>query len=289
LLPALIEPRSCDFTAFQISRDGVTMTGMKRSRREISVLCICGVDPLGYSGIAMDLRALAQCGATASLAITALTSQTRDAVLAIGTRPAAHVVRDIGDVIRNRRPAAIKIGMLGSGKIASAVAAALREAHEDSIPIVLDPVLNASSGGRLSSRDLVRSMRNHLLPICSVITPNVPEAEALLGTRIRTLGEMAAAAHSLAGYCGGGVYLKGGHLAALRVADILVSKNNTWILGGRTLRASRGTRLDPRGTGCALSSALAAQLARGKSLPVAAAAARRVVVEWIRNEGSMRK
>lgn len=269
---------------FQIYPERVILPPVKLAHIPRSILCISGVDPMGFSGIAMDLRVLASHGVHASIAVTALTSQTQDAVLSIGARVPADVVRDIKNVFRHRRPDAIKIGMLGSEPIASSVARVLRRARGKSIPVVMDPVLAASSGGRLALRGLLRALTNDLLPLCTVITPNVPEAEALLGSRIRTVEEMTAAARALSNRYGTSIYLKGGHLAGVRVVDILVDGGTTRFLGGRTIRNRAGKRLDPRGTGCALASALAANLAQGMSIPQAAISARRTVVALIRNE-----
>lgn len=253
-----------------------------------SVLCICGVDPLGFSGLATDLNILARHGVPTSIAITALTLQTGSSVLKTGVRSPTEVARDIRTILAHRPPAAIKIGMLGSGPVASAVAKTLRNAA-GKVPIVLDPVLNASSGGYLSSRNLLEAIHTRLLPIATVITPNIPEAEVLIGGRIRSVRDMTEAALALVKMGAASVYLKGGHLLRAPITDVFATPERIQLLGGEEFLDMKGRRIDLRGTGCALSSALAAQLALGFTLSKAAIRARRLIADLIREERLRRR
>jgi hydroxymethylpyrimidine kinase/phosphomethylpyrimidine kinase len=237
----------------------------------------------------MDLRILAQSRIAASLAVTALTSQTRRTVNAIGARPPAEIARDIANVLQHRPPDAIKIGMLGSGAIATTIARVLRRELPASIPVVLDPVLRASSGGHLASHNLLARLVKDLLPLCAVITPNIPEAEALFGHRIRNLSDMARAAREIHLLTGGSVLVKGGHFRSPKVVDVLWHPGGITVWSEDRICDAKGRNVDIRGTGCALSSALAAELARGRSVLGATKAARRIVARMIREKGSRRR
>ncbi len=225
-----------------------------------SALTIAGSDSSGGAGIATDLRTFAAFNVHGLAAITAVTAQTARRVLAVHRLPAAQVKQQIEAAFAEFRVDAIKIGMLGSAPIARATARALREMAARNI--VLDPVLASSSGTALLSTAGLRVLRKELVPMAALLTPNLPEAEILLGHRIK---DPARAAQDLRALGAGAVLLKGGHGRGREVRDILADANG--------VVEYRHPRLPvrARGTGCALASAVAAGLACGHDLRCAVA------------------
>lgn len=227
-----------------------------------TVLTIAGSDSSSGAGIAVDLKTFAAFGVHGLAAITAVTTQTTQRVRAIHRVPAAHVEAQIRAAFADFRIVAAKIGMLASAPIVSAVARALR----DTAPghIVLDPVLASSSSTSLLSATGLRALREELLPMATLLTPNLPEAEILLGRRIV---DSAQAAHDLRALGARAVLLKGGHGRGREVCDVLADARGIveWRHPRLAMRA--------RGTGCALASAIAAGLARGRKLRAAVAGA----------------
>lgn len=239
---------------------------MPPSARIRSVLTISGSDSSGGAGIAADLKTFAAFGVHGLTAITAVTAQSTRRVLAIHRIPAAHVEAQIRAAIADFRVGAIKIGMLGSAPIARMIARALRDAA--SCHVVLDPVLASSSGTSLLSQAALRVLRQELLPMATLLTPNLPEAEILLGQRII---DPAQAARELRALGARAVLIKGGHGRVRDVCDVLCDAHG--------IVESRHPRLpiQARGTGCTLASAVAAGLARGRSLRAAIADAQAFV------------
>ena len=229
----------------------------RRSNPPIA-LTIAGSDSGGGAGIQADLRTFAAHGVHGVCAITAVTAQNTRAVTAIQPLPERIVRAQLDAVFSDFRVRAIKIGMLATAGIVRSVAAEL-DRHPN-IPLVLDPVLVATTGARLARGDLVQPLRRHLLARADVLTPNIPETEALLGRNVRNRTEMLAAAIDLAGLGARAVLLKGGHLAGRRVFDLLLSPDGAhWFEHARIPGAAHGT-------GCTLASAIAANLALGDSL-----------------------
>lgn len=240
-----------------------------------NVLSIAGSDPSGGAGIQADLKAISANGAYAMAAITALTAQNTQGVSAVELVSPAFVKAQIATVFADVRVDAVKIGMIATADIAFAVAEALAD-HSD-IPIVLDPVMVAKGGAPLLAEDAMEALRTALLPLATLITPNLPEAARLLGTNEATdRAAMAAQAAALGDLGPRAVLVKGGHLDQPQSPDVLVTDGApVWLDAPRTV--TRNTH----GTGCTLSAALAAHLARGASLQAAARAAKDYVAAAI--------
>ncbi|WP_425040691.1 bifunctional hydroxymethylpyrimidine kinase/phosphomethylpyrimidine kinase [Primorskyibacter sp. S187A] len=239
-----------------------------------NVLSIAGSDPSGGAGIQADLKAMSANGAYAMAAITALTAQNTQGVSGIHLVPPEFVQAQIKAIFEDIRVDAVKIGMIANAEIAAAVAEALQGCDA---PIVLDPVMIAKGGAPLLQPDAVGTLRTRLLPLAFVLTPNLPEAAHLLDRPIaQTREEMAQQARALIALGPSAIVMKGGHLDGADSPDCLVTSDNvTWFEGART--ATRNTH----GTGCTLSAALAAQIARKQSLPKAVAAAKAYVSDAI--------
>jgi hydroxymethylpyrimidine/phosphomethylpyrimidine kinase len=241
------------------------------------VLIVAGSDSGGGAGIQGDIKTVTALGSFASTAITALTAQNTRGVFGVMPVEPAFVARQIEVVMNDLGADCIKTGMLFSAAIIDAVVRAL-EKHAKGIPLVVDPVMIATSGASLLESDARTLLELRLLPIASVITPNAPEAEALTGIPVRDVSDMGRAADVLLTKGASAVLLKGGHLPGDRVYDLLRTADGTerWYDGPRI--ASRSTH----GTGCALASGLAAGLARGLRLEDAVERARTYVAEAIR-------
>lgn len=240
-----------------------------------NVLSIAGSDPSGGAGIQADIKAISANGCFAMAALTALTAQNTQGVTGIHLIPPAFVQNQIAAVFADIRVDALKVGMIATAEIASALADAL--ADKGSAPVVLDPVMIAKGGAALLQPDAVEVLRQRLLPLAAVITPNLPEAAHLLGTTpATTREEMAAQGRALCSLGPKAVLMKGGHLDIPDSPDCLVTAAGiTWFEGDRT------RTVNTHGTGCTLSSALAAHLARGRPLPEAVAAAKTYVARAI--------
>ena len=235
-----------------------------------NVLSIAGSDPSGGAGIQADVKSISANGAFAMAALTALTAQNTTGVSGIHLVPADFVLSQIRDVFLDVRVDAVKIGMIATAEIARAVAEAL---EGKTAPIVLDPVMIAKGGAPLLQPDAVVVVRDRLLPLAHVLTPNLPEAAHLLGASIAaSRAEMEAQGRALIDRGPRAVLMKGGHLDGADSPDCLVTpKATTWIDTPRVLTGNT------HGTGCTLSSALAAQLARGRDLVEATQAAKAFV------------
>lgn len=237
-----------------------------------NVLSIAGSDPSGGAGIQADLKAFSARGVYGMAAMTALTAQNTQGVSGVHPVPADFVARQVHAVFADIRVDAVKIGMIANGEIAQAVADVL--AVHKGIPVVLDPVMIAKGGASLLDSAAVSVLIHHLLPLASLITPNLPEAAALLGeNEAQDRATMQAQAEKLLTLGAKAVLLKGGHLPGDDSPDVLVSGSETLWFEGRRINTA-----NTHGTGCSLSSALAAELAKGLSLQDAVAAAR----TWLR-------
>lgn len=251
-----------------------------------TVLTIAGSDSSGGAGIQADLRTFAALGIHGATAITAITAQNASGVSAIAPLAADLVTAQIEAVAAGLAVRATKIGMLANAAIAEAVAAAI-EALELPL-VVLDPVLASSSGSRLLDADGVQTLLTELLPRAMVITPNVPEAEALSGRPIRSMDDAREAAKRLHAMGAEQVIITGGHApeewGPRTVVDLLFD--------GRRFHELRVPRVEAdnvRGTGCAFASAVAAHLALGRTLLDAAARAQRYVAGVIEGSRTTRR
>jgi hydroxymethylpyrimidine/phosphomethylpyrimidine kinase len=224
--------------------------------RPRAVLTIAGSDSGGGAGIQADLKTIAAHGLHGVCAITAITAQHTRGVTAVLVIPSRMIEAQVEAVRADFRLAAVKIGMLGNARTVNAVARALRPLGD--VPLVLDPVMVATSGARLLEAAAVRALRERLFPLAAVVTPNVPEAELLLGMRIRDAKAQRRAAGLLQAAGAAAVLLKGGHLPGARICDLYVDANGTVAI--RHARLAR----NGHGTGCTLAAALACRLARGE-------------------------
>jgi hydroxymethylpyrimidine/phosphomethylpyrimidine kinase len=219
-------------------------------------LTIAGSDSGGGAGIQADLKTFEAFAVFGTTAITAVTAQNTRGVFAVAVLEPSMIRAQIRAVYEDLAPRAAKTGMLANAAGVGAVAGALRETGL--APVVVDPVMVATSGDRLLDEDAVETLRERLLPLAAILTPNVPEAELLLGRTLSSVEALREAAPALAELGPAAVLLKGGHLPGPEIVDV------AW--DGRELREFRAPRIDTRhthGTGCTLSAAIAAGLARG--------------------------
>ena len=241
-----------------------------------NILSIAGSDPSGGAGIQADLKTFAACGAYGMAALTALTAQNTQGVSDVHLVPPAFVAAQIAEVLRDVRVDAVKIGMIASAETTLSVADALSPRR--GVPVVLDPVMVAKGGASLLARDAVAALTHRLLPLAAVLTPNLPEAAALLGeAEAGDRAGMADQARRLLELGPKAVLLKGGHLPGAQSPDVLATPEGvSWFEGVRIV--TRNTH----GTGCTLSSAIAAELGKGRPLADAVAAAKRFVAGAVR-------
>ncbi|WP_299827483.1 bifunctional hydroxymethylpyrimidine kinase/phosphomethylpyrimidine kinase [uncultured Roseobacter sp.] len=237
----------------------------------VNVLSIAGSDPSGGAGIQADIKAISANGAFAMAAVTALTAQNTQGVSGVHLVPPEFVSDQIEAVFADIHVAAIKIGMIANAQIASAVAKSI-SAHPE-VPVILDPVMIAKGGAPLLAADAIATLREKLLPLATVLTPNLPEAAHLLDRApAATRAEMEAQGRALCTLGPKAVLMKGGHLDATQSPDVLVTPERAqWFEASRTLTQNT------HGTGCTLSSALAAHIGKGASLPEAVTAAKAYV------------
>lgn len=235
------------------------------------VLVIAGSDSGGGAGIQADIKSITALGAFATTAITALTAQNTMGVHAVHPVPPDFIRAQIRAILDDLGADAIKTGMLGDSATIEAVRAELDSVSRRT-PLVLDPVMTAKGGARLLADSAITALRTRLIPRAAVLTPNLPEAEALLGHPIETESAMRQAALDLLALGPRAVLLKGGHLPGDDLLDLLVTRDTTL-----EFRARRIPTRHTHGTGCTLASALAAGLAQGLTLPDATARARAYV------------
>jgi len=246
-----------------------------------NVLSIAGSDPSGGAGIQADLKAFSARSVYGMAALTALTAQNTQGVSGVHLVPAAFVADQIRAVFADVRIDAIKIGMIANAEIADAVADAI-EPHKG-IPIVLDPVMVAKGGAALLDLSAVEVLKGRLLPLATLLTPNLPEAAALLhGATAETRAEMADQAQSLRALGPEAVLVKGGHLSGHESPDVLATT-----AGLCWFEAERIPTANTHGTGCTLSSALAAELAKGAALPKAVADAKAYLAEAVAHANTL--
>ena len=240
-----------------------------------SVLTIAGSDSSAGAGIQADLKTFAALGVYGTCAITAITAQNTRGVTAVQETPPDIVAAQIDAVAADIRPDAIKTGMLASAPIIEVVAAKVREYGLPNL--VVDPVMVAKSGDRLLRDDAVTVLRDLLLPLAAVVTPNLPEAEVLAGFAIDSDEDVRRAAKEIVGLGARAVVVKGGHREAAEAVDVLYD--------GTTFRDYSAPRIDTtstHGTGCTFASAIAAYLARGEPLAEAVGRAKEYLTEALR-------
>lgn len=244
-------------------------------RAPFRVLCVAGTDPSGCSGIAADLKTVAALGGHGLVAVTAVTVQDTSSVRAVAALAPRLVRAQIETALADPGADALKIGMLANAPVVRAVVAAL--SGRGGTAVVLDPVLRSSTGGALLDEAGRRVLVERLLPLVDLLTPNLPEAEALLGRQIpEGVGAMAAAARELRAFGARAVLLKGGHRRGAAV-DVCSDACGTTVV-----RARRIASVHTRGSGCVLSTACACFLAQRLSLPESLRQAKAFVTEAIR-------
>ena len=231
-------------------------------------MTIAGSDSSGGAGIAADLKTFAALGVYGTYAITAVTAQNTQGVVRIETVSVESVLAQIDAVAADFSLGAVKTGMLVSAEIVSAVAVALRRLQPPWL--IVDPVTVSSGGVSLFDGDARHALIENLFPLSPVLTPNLLEAENLLGESIGLSTEKRiAAARCIADMGPKAVLLKGGHLEGSWAEDVLVTAQESWVFTSERLHTHGG-----HGTGCTLGAALTALLARGRNLPAAAVQAK---------------
>lgn len=227
------------------------------------LLIVAGSDSGGGAGLQGDMKTAMLCGAYAMTAVTAVTVQNTQGVSAVHAIPPDIIRAQIDAVMQDIDADAIKTGMLGDIATIHNVAAALRPyVHKGARPLVVDPVMRAKGGAALLAPEAVAALRTELLPLATLITPNIPELEALCGTALENLSAVHAAALDLAHHYGCAVLAKGGHMQGELLIDSLVQPDGTV----QTWQAQRIATPHTHGTGCTMASAIASGLALGRSL-----------------------
>ncbi|MDY6971280.1 MAG: bifunctional hydroxymethylpyrimidine kinase/phosphomethylpyrimidine kinase [Thermodesulfobacteriota bacterium] len=247
------------------------------TKRYHRVLTIAGSDSSGGAGIQADLKTFSALGCYGMSAITALTAQNTKGVTAVHAVPPSFVEQQLEAVFGDIGVDATKIGMLYSGEIIETVARQLKK--HDAQNIVLDPVMVSQNGDKLLKDEAIEAIKKYLMPLATILTPNLPEASVLLNRRVNDPRDIRQAAREIASYGSRSVLLKGGHMDSDDCTDLL------FIRPGSRFVAFKGQRIDTRnnhGTGCALSSAIASFLARGLPLDEAAGSAKEYITGAVR-------
>ena len=223
------------------------------------ILIIAGSDSSGGAGIQADIKTVTALGSYAMTAITAVTIQNTTGVKSIVSIDPKEISNQIEFTSRDIRPDAIKIGMLHSAEVIKSVICSLDLIKVKKI--ILDPVMIAKGGAKLIDDKAVKLLKNELIKKVSLITPNIPEAEILTNTKIKTKEDMIFAASILIGLGANNVFIKGGHLDSKVVQDIFVNKKEIMLIKNKRI-----TTINTHGTGCTLSSAISTFFACGKTL-----------------------
>jgi len=223
------------------------------------VLIIAGSDSSGGAGIQADIKTVTALGSYAMTAITAITAQNTTGVKSIVPISTKEIFNQITFTIKDIKPDAIKIGMLHSNKVIESVIRSLKIANIKNI--VLDPVMVAKGGTKLIDDKAIKMLKDELIKRVMLITPNIPEAEILTNTFIRSKEDMIFAAHKLIEMGASNVLIKGGHLTSKIVQDIFVSKSDIKIFNNKRYKTK-----NTHGTGCTLSSAITTFLSCGKPI-----------------------
>ena len=250
-------------------------SGLPHARRPVA-LSIAGTDSGGGAGVFADLKTFEAHGVWGTAAVVAVTAQNTLGVQAFEVVPAALVRAQVASVATDIGVQAAKTGMLATAEMVEAVAAAVAD-HLPGVPLVVDTVFVSKHGDTLLADDAVGALRQHLLPRATLVTPNLPEAAALVGFAVDTTEAMEEAARVLLAAGAGAVLVKGGHLGGARSPDCFLTPGAepVWLDGPRV--AGRHTH----GTGCTLAAACAARLARGEPLAGAVEGAKAFVTRAI--------
>ncbi|MEJ2222521.1 MAG: bifunctional hydroxymethylpyrimidine kinase/phosphomethylpyrimidine kinase [Desulfobacterales bacterium] len=236
----------------------------KTTKEYCKVLTIAGSDSGGGAGIQADLKTFSAIGCYGMSAITALTAQNTRGVSGIHAVPPDFAVQQIDAVFSDMGADAVKIGMLYSAELIEAVSEALKK--HDARKIVLDPVMVAQSGDKLLQDDAIEAIKTHLMPLADVVTPNIPEASVLCGRQLKQWSDIESATETLARHGSRSILIKGGHGDQNESTDLLfLARENRFV----SLTADRIQTRNNHGTGCTLSSAIAAYMAKGRDIEAA--------------------
>lgn len=260
-----------------------------RDGRQVAALTIAGSDSGGNAGVQADVRAFHVFGLHACTVFTSLTAQNPSGVSGVLVPDTGFLEKQLDAVLPVYSIGALKTGMLATAEVIRCVASKLR--NHPRIPIVVDPVMVATSGAKLLADEAIGTLRADLLPLARLATPNIPEAEILSGRTIRSVGDMLEAARAIRDAAGCAVLLKGGHhighedgdRGEFLAKDILVCDDGTFRFSSPAIPHPASTH----GTGCSLSAAIAAALALGHSLPEAVRDGKAYVYESIRTSLSV--
>lgn len=252
---------------------------MKQTKTYPVVLSIAGSDSSGGAGIQADLKTFSALGVYGATAITAITAQNTQGVNAQLAIDPQMVYDQIVAVMEDLHPSFAKVGMLSNVEVVNAVAEALSRYR---IPLILDPVIVSSTGHRLLSLDAQEVVKRRLFPISMLVTPNIPEMEALANVTVDTYEHKMLAAKILFDYGAKAVLLKGGHEEGEQMSDMLFINSQSGVETTIFTSETISTR-NTHGTGCTLSSAIAAFMARGCGMVEAIAEAKRFITEAIRS------
>ena len=223
-----------------------------------TALTIAGSDSSGGAGIQADIKTMTAHRVYAASAITALTAQNTTGVTAISEVSPEFLAQQLDCIFTDIPPQAVKVGMVSSGELIRVIAAKLRQ--YDAVNLVVDPVMVATSGARLISEEAIDILKQELLPLATVLTPNIPEAEVLAGMTVHTPEEMEQAAREIGTRYGCAVLCKGGHQVNSANDYLWQPEGGQWFYGQRI------DNPNTHGTGCTLSSAIASNLAKGLPL-----------------------
>jgi len=240
------------------------------------ILIVAGSDSGGGAGIQADIKSVTALGGFAATAITALTAQNTLGVHDVYPVDIAFIQKQMRVVLDDIGADSMKTGMLHSPDVIEAVCDVF-DSDAAGIPLVVDPVMVAKGGASLLADEAVATLRDRLLPLAHVITPNIPEAETLLGEQIGSLDDMKSAAEKLKSMGPAAVVLKGGHMEGNDLTDVLLDDD-----GFHLFETTRVETAHTHGTGCTLASAIATGIAQGMPLPAAVGRAQAYVIAAIK-------
>lgn len=235
---------------------------MNKNYKYTAVLTIAGSDSGGGAGIQADIKTFSALGCFGTSAITAITVQNTKGVSAIHAVPTAIIKGQIEAVMEDIKPSAIKIGMINAPEVVITIAECLNK--YPNVPVVFDPVMVATSGDRLIQDETIELLKKDLFPLATLLTPNLDEAEILAGIKINTKEDMISAGKLINEFGAKAVLVKGGHLKGAMVYDVLVENGKASLFDDSKIETA-----NMHGTGCTLSSAIAAEIAKGNVLKTA--------------------
>jgi hydroxymethylpyrimidine/phosphomethylpyrimidine kinase len=250
--------------------DGMHTSGEMNVQEKKTVLAIGGLDPSGGAGILADAGAIGSLGLHCAAVCAVRTVQDGVSFSSAAAQDIPLIVAEIKSIFEHQQVRAVKIGALGNSRIVIAIG---RLMLDSGLPIVVDPVIRSTSGGELLDDDGVTAMRDHLIPMAALVTPNLAEASELCGISVGTVEDMTEAARIVLRLGARAVLIKGGHLDGSRVVDVFASNESGAVI-------FENDRLDVgevRGTGCALASLIAARLGCGVKMREAVEGAREIL------------